>query len=232
MQAGKPIVKEFTVVQSPAHYDSAKRYKSDSLGLSVRDLTYEVRRYFQKPDDEPGIIVAKIEPGSRASVAGLKPFELITHVNNEAVPDVATFEKLVTTAKTELRLNVKRMTRGPHREDRSHGRGSRSKELIAGWRRIANGAPGVISRAITTDAPAVAGGRGKTAFISDPAQLECTWSDSEPIFRRISMRLGIAALLGVAVWCAPTSLAQQVYKLSPDWISTDHHVAPAGLRGY
>lgn len=109
---GQLLEREFTIVESPAHFDSAKRFKSESLGLTVRDLTYEVRRYYQKTDDEPGVIVSKIERGSKASVAGLKPYEIITHVDDQPVADVAGFERLVADAGDELRLNVKRMTRG------------------------------------------------------------------------------------------------------------------------
>jgi len=46
--------KDFTIVQGPATYASAPKFKSDGLGITVRDLTYEVRRYMQKKDDEPG----------------------------------------------------------------------------------------------------------------------------------------------------------------------------------
>lgn len=108
---GKTIRKEFTVVASPTHYASAKRHKDKKLGLTVADLTYEVRRYFQKKPVDPGVIVAKIEPGSKASVSGLKPYEIITHVNEKPVGSVKDFEKLIA-GQRELRLAVKRMTRG------------------------------------------------------------------------------------------------------------------------
>ncbi len=109
---GETIRKTFEVVQSPPHYDTAKRFKPEELGLTVRDLTYEVRRYFQKQEDEPGVIISKIEQGSKTSVAGLKPYEIITHINDEPVANVAMFEEKLGNAGEELRLNVKRMTRG------------------------------------------------------------------------------------------------------------------------
>jgi hypothetical protein len=108
---GKAFEKQFEIVESPPHYESAARKKVDALGLTVRDLTYEVRRYFQKKPDEPGVIVSRIEPGSKASVAGIKPYEIITHVNESPVMNVGGFEKL-TGAKGELRLSVKRMAQG------------------------------------------------------------------------------------------------------------------------
>jgi S1-C subfamily serine protease len=108
---GKVITKDFQVVQGPPHYDSAERYKSDALGLTVRNLTYEVRRYFQKAPGEGGVIVSKIEPGSKAAVSGIKPYEIITHVNDQPVGNVKDFEKLIA-GQGELRLSVKRMTKG------------------------------------------------------------------------------------------------------------------------
>ncbi len=108
---GQVIELSMAVSESPAHFDSAKRHKSEGIGVTVRDLTYEVRRYFQRAPDEPGLIVSRIEPGSKASVAGLRPFEIITHVNDQPVQTAADFEQRIS-AGGELRMAVKRMTRG------------------------------------------------------------------------------------------------------------------------
>jgi len=78
----------------------------------VRDLTYELRRYYQRRPDEPGVVVSKIEPGSRAAVAGLRPYEIITHVNDQPVADVGAFRELANDVDQELRLNVRQMTKG------------------------------------------------------------------------------------------------------------------------
>lgn len=109
-QDGKEVRKPFEVVRGPKTYDSAARHKNEELGLSVRDMTYEVRRYFQKTPDDPGVVISKIEPGSKGSVAGLRPYEIITHVNDEAVQSIEDFERLVAPG-GELRLSVLRMSR-------------------------------------------------------------------------------------------------------------------------
>ena len=111
VQGGQVVRKPFKVVLAPPHYAAAPKCKSDDVGLTVRDLTYEVRRYFQRAEDEPGVIVSKIEPGSKASVAGLKPYEIVTHVNDQPVMTADDFGKLIE-GQTELRLSVKRMTLG------------------------------------------------------------------------------------------------------------------------
>ena len=108
---GKLASRAFTVTPGPAHYESAARHKSEALGLTVRDLTYEVRRYTQRPAPQPGVVVSRLEPGGKASVAGIKPYEIVTHVNDEPVPDVAAFQKLCERG-SELRLSIKRMAKG------------------------------------------------------------------------------------------------------------------------
>jgi S1-C subfamily serine protease len=108
---GKVDKKEFAVTQGPASYASAAKYKHIGLGVTVRNLTYEVRRYMQKKDEDPGVVIGKIEMGSKASIAGLKPYEVITHVNDQPVLNVQDFERLAKD-QTELRLSVQRMTKG------------------------------------------------------------------------------------------------------------------------
>jgi len=108
---GNTFRKEFEVVQSPQHYDTAAKFKSEALGMTVKDLTYELRRYFQKGEDDPGLIASKIEPGSKASVSGIKPYEMVTEVNGEPVMNVKDFERL-TEGQEQLRLLVKRMADG------------------------------------------------------------------------------------------------------------------------
>ncbi|MBT3199773.1 MAG: hypothetical protein HN350_07635 [Phycisphaerales bacterium] len=106
----KQIKKNFTVVASPTHYHTAAKFKSKSVGLTVREMTYEVRRYFQKSATDAGVIVSAVEPGSKAGVGGVRPFEIITHINDQPVNGVKAFEKAIK-GKTELRLSVLRMTK-------------------------------------------------------------------------------------------------------------------------
>jgi len=108
---GEVVFKEFEVVQSPPHFAAAPKFKAEDLGLTVRDMTYEVRRYFQKEPDDPGVIISMVEPGSKASVGGIKPFEMVTHVNDKPVANVKDFERLIA-GERELRLSVKRMMQG------------------------------------------------------------------------------------------------------------------------
>ena len=105
---GKIVKKDLVISKSPTHYGSAAKHKCKRLGITVRDLTFEVRRYLQKGKDDPGIVISKAEPGSKASVAGIKRYELITHIDGEPVTDVKAYIKLIG-AKEKLNVTVGRM---------------------------------------------------------------------------------------------------------------------------
>ena len=101
---------EMAVSEAPMNYDSAPKYKADALGVTARDITYELREYFQLKEADPGVIISRIEQGSRASTSGIKPYEIITHVNGEPLTNVKDFEKQMK-GQTEVRLSIKRMSK-------------------------------------------------------------------------------------------------------------------------
>ena len=107
---GKTLTFPMVVTESPMHYDTAPKFKSKPLGMTVRNLTFEVRKYFQRKDEEPGVIISNIEPGSKAAVSGLKPYEVITAVNEKPIANVKDFEQSLAGAE-ELRLNVLRFNK-------------------------------------------------------------------------------------------------------------------------
>jgi hypothetical protein len=108
LRKGEPIVFEIATANAPDDFASAARHKHKELGLTVKEITYEVRRYFQLANDDPGVIIAGIEAGSKASVAGLKPFEIVTAVNGAPVVTVGEFEAAMPPG-GDVALTVKRM---------------------------------------------------------------------------------------------------------------------------
>ncbi|MDA3799701.1 MAG: PDZ domain-containing protein [Kiritimatiellae bacterium] len=107
---GKIISKKFIVENSPVHYKAAKKYKSEKLELTTRELTFEVLRYMKKDEDAPGVIVSKVEPGSKADVAGIKPYEIITTINEKPINNIDDLEKILK-ENDELIMTVERMNK-------------------------------------------------------------------------------------------------------------------------
>ena len=108
---GKKVKKDFVVTECPKHYGIAKSYKSKPLGVTVKNITPELRRYFQMKKDSNGIIISNIKPGTIASVAGLKPFEIITEINNKPIKSVEDFEKIISKG-GNFNFAVKRWIKG------------------------------------------------------------------------------------------------------------------------
>ena len=108
---GKKVKKEFKVTECPKHFGIAESFKSKALGITVKDITIELRRYFQMKADAPGVIISNIKPGTIASIAGLKPYEIITEVNGTPVKTVKEFEKLISKG-GEFKFAVKRWIKG------------------------------------------------------------------------------------------------------------------------
>lgn len=106
---GQKISKELEIETSPKYYENAATFKWTVAGISVCDMTFEVREYLNLADDAPGVVVCKIETSGKAVVSGIKPFEIITQVNGTPVKSVSEFEAIVKNT-TEFKLDVLRMT--------------------------------------------------------------------------------------------------------------------------
>ena len=100
---------EFTVEVAPPSYRTATRARSKALGVIVADATFEVREYYKLADDETGVVVTKCKNGSPAAIAGLRPFELVTKVDDEPVADARAFLE-ATKGRETLTLTVRRLT--------------------------------------------------------------------------------------------------------------------------
>lgn len=105
---GKLTEREFAIAAAPESFESIAKYADDRLGISVCDLTYEVINFFQLKPADRGVIIAKVKPGSRAAVAGIKPYEIIFSIDGEAVDLLADFKRL-TAGKRELNIGVRRL---------------------------------------------------------------------------------------------------------------------------
>ncbi|MCC8179974.1 MAG: hypothetical protein LIP23_03560, partial [Planctomycetes bacterium] len=90
LREGELLETEFTTSYTEPDYRNAKKYRFPWLGLTVKPITYEVERFFHR-FDSGGVIVSKVEEGSKGSVAGLHAYLLITHVNGVAVRNADDF---------------------------------------------------------------------------------------------------------------------------------------------
>jgi len=104
---GQELQKEFIIEQSPPDSLSAKKYKNKKLGITVRDVTYEVRAALKLSGEDKGVVVAKVEPGTPAALARIGMFELIRAVDGQEIASAAEFEAAITKAAKEGKPSVR-----------------------------------------------------------------------------------------------------------------------------
>jgi len=86
---------ELTIEKAPPDLNSAEKYKNEATGLTVKDVTYEVRRILRLPEEFAGVIVYELEPGSAAAVGQITPMEFVEEINGSRVTDVAAFRAML-----------------------------------------------------------------------------------------------------------------------------------------
>lgn len=104
---GEELQKEFVIEQSPRDSLSANKYKDRKLGITVKDLTYEVRTGLKLNEDDKAIVVSKVEPGTPAALARISTFELLRAVEGESISSVKDFKTAIEDAKQQGKESVR-----------------------------------------------------------------------------------------------------------------------------
>jgi serine protease Do len=76
-------------------------------GIVAQDITDEARRRF-RIEEQKGVVVADVEPGSAADEAGIMPGDIIVEVNREAVNNLSDFNKIIAKAKGDCLIRTLR----------------------------------------------------------------------------------------------------------------------------
>jgi membrane-associated protease RseP (regulator of RpoE activity) len=87
------VTQNFTLEWAPYDNASANKYKDEKTGVTVKDLTYDVRALLRLSDDQPGVIVSKTEDGQKAAVADISPGVIITEINGKPLKNVGDYEQ-------------------------------------------------------------------------------------------------------------------------------------------
>ncbi|GAF91638.1 unnamed protein product, partial [marine sediment metagenome] len=82
---GKAVTVDYKIERAPPDFESAPKWKNRKIGITAKDLTYEVRLALNLKSDAPGVVVARIEPGSPAMIGRIFPNELITTADGKPI---------------------------------------------------------------------------------------------------------------------------------------------------
>ena len=114
-ESGEVRTIQYTIEQAPPDLEAAPRWKNIKLGLTVKDMTYEVRYAMNLARDAAGVVLAKVEQGSPTLVAKIFPFEIITHLDDKPLTSARQMRDRIAQARKDgrdtVRLTILRLGR-------------------------------------------------------------------------------------------------------------------------
>ena len=95
LRVGEPMELEVTLRAQPKSRREAEEFESQALGLTVREITTDMRLLLNLPESVNGVIVRRIRSGSPAHVAGLRPGVILLNIGNHPITSLQAFEEAV-----------------------------------------------------------------------------------------------------------------------------------------
>jgi len=107
---GKPMNVKVTLGERPSNLTARGSPRGPSegtlRGVSVQNLTPDIREQLGAPPNVKGVVISEIDPNSPAAQQGLQAGVIIQGINRQAVNSVADFNRLAAGAKGEVLLRV------------------------------------------------------------------------------------------------------------------------------
>jgi serine protease Do len=92
LRDGKPLTVQVTLGTLPRSAQEADEFEDAVLGLSVREITRDVRITLNIAEDVRGVIVRKVKSGSVAQVGKMRPGVILLALGDYPVASIADFE--------------------------------------------------------------------------------------------------------------------------------------------
>ncbi len=92
LRNGEPMKAEVTLVARPKPARDASEYTDDVLGMTVRELTADVRILLNLSEDVNGVIVRRVRSGGAAALAGMKPGIIILRLGDKAISSLEEYQ--------------------------------------------------------------------------------------------------------------------------------------------
>lgn len=95
LREGRPLELTATLAAQPKRAWQAVEYEDGIFGLTVRELTQDVRILLNLPEDVQGVIVRRVESGSWAALANVRPGSIILDFGDHRVTNIDEFRQAV-----------------------------------------------------------------------------------------------------------------------------------------
>ncbi|MCK9419300.1 MAG: DegQ family serine endoprotease [Nitrospirae bacterium] len=100
------LPKKLADASSPENEAEENNAKESSAlaGLVVRELTPDLAQRFGFEENEKGVVVVKIEPGSKLFEVGIRPGDIILQINQKNIASLDEYKRIASKIKAEERL--------------------------------------------------------------------------------------------------------------------------------
>ncbi len=92
---------EGALAESSSSPKASEADSRDLMGITVSDLTSSLRQRFGLPDNETGVIITHIDPGSAAASYGLREGDLIKEIANLPIRNTQDFQRAMSNIERE-----------------------------------------------------------------------------------------------------------------------------------
>lgn len=106
LRDGEPKEIRVALTERPVSAKDAEEFVDDTFGLTVRELTTDVRILLNLSDETQGVIVRRIKSGSWAHLAGMRPGVIILRFGEYPVSNIEEFQEVVNKVKEEKPAEV------------------------------------------------------------------------------------------------------------------------------
>ena len=89
---GEPMTIGLTLAGRPKTANDAGEYESETFGITVRELTQDVRILMNLSEDTRGVIVRRVKPGSWAFLGGMRPGVIVLDFGGNPVATIEDFQ--------------------------------------------------------------------------------------------------------------------------------------------
>jgi serine protease Do len=112
-RAKKELVLEATIAELPKKAGEAATdeesgegpEESNALsGVTVRELTRELAKRFGAKESDTGVVVVKVEPGSKAFEAGIRAGDMVLQINQKEIATIEDYKKAAAALKAKERI--------------------------------------------------------------------------------------------------------------------------------
>ncbi|HOK88981.1 MAG TPA: PDZ domain-containing protein [Candidatus Hydrogenedentes bacterium] len=95
LRDGQPLSLDVTLAARPQSAQDAEEYEEDVLGLTVRELTRDIRIALNIAEDVQGVIVRRVASGSPAQAAKMRPGVIVMSVGDHTVTSIEEYRQAI-----------------------------------------------------------------------------------------------------------------------------------------